>query len=105
LKPGGRLMVSDITLLKELPDFIRESIAAYVGCISGALIRDEYLKVIKDAGFQEVEIVDEAVFPVEFMANDPTAGAIISKLSLPMEKVMDVASSVVSIKVQGIKPS
>ena len=105
LKPGGRLMVSDITLLKELPDFIRDSIAAYVGCISGALIRDEYLKVIKDAGFQNVEIVDEAVFPVEFMANDPAAGAIISKLSLSMEKVKDIASSVVSIKVQGIKPS
>ena len=105
LKPGGRLMVSDITLLKELPDFIRDSIAAYVGCISGALIKDVYIKAIKDAGFQKVEIVDEAVFPVEFMANDPTAGAIISKLSLSMEKVMDVASSVVSIKVQGVKPN
>ena len=98
-------MVSDITLLKELPDFIRDSIAAYVGCISGALIKDEYIKVIEEAGFQKIEIVGEDVFPVEYMVNDPTAGAIIDKLSLPMEKVMDVASSVVSIKVQGVKPS
>ncbi|MBU2608654.1 MAG: arsenite methyltransferase [Chloroflexi bacterium] len=105
LKPGGRLMVSDITLLKELPAFIRDSIAAYVGCISGALIKDEYIRAIKDAGFREVEIVDEAVFPVEFMANDPTVGAIIDKITIPMEKVMDVASSVVSIKVQGVKPN
>jgi ubiquinone/menaquinone biosynthesis C-methylase UbiE len=43
LKPGGRLMVSDIVLLKELPDFIRDSIAAYVGCISGAMRKEDYL--------------------------------------------------------------
>ena len=37
LKPGGRLMVSDIVVLKELPDFIKESIDAYIGCVAGAL--------------------------------------------------------------------
>ena len=104
LKPGGRLMVSDITLLKELPDFIRNSIAAYVGCISGALMKDEYLDAIKEAGFHEVSIIDETVFPVEFMANDPTAKAVIDKIGTTMEKVKDIASSVVSIKVHGIKP-
>lgn len=104
LKPGGRLMVSDITLLKELPDFIRNSIAAYVGCISGALMKDEYIDAIKEAGFHEVSIIDETVFPVEFMANDPTAKAIIDKVGTTMEKVKDIASSVVSIKVHGIKP-
>ena len=104
LKPGGRLMVSDITLLKELPDFIRNSIAAYVGCISGALMKDEYIDAIKEAGFHEVSIIDEAVFPVEFMANDPTAKAIIDKVDTKMEKIKDIASSVVSIKVRGIKP-
>ncbi|NWF92851.1 MAG: arsenite methyltransferase, partial [Syntrophaceae bacterium] len=41
LKPGGRLTISDIVLLKELPTFIRESIDAYVGCVSGALIKHE----------------------------------------------------------------
>jgi len=104
LKPGGRLMVSDITLLKELPEFIKNSIAAYVGCISGALIKDEYLGAIKSAGFQEVSVIDESVFPVEFMANDPTVRAVINKLDLSATTVMDVAGSVVSIKVQGIKP-
>lgn len=104
LKPGGRLMVSDITLLKELPDFIKNSIAAYVGCISGALMKDKYIDAIKEAGFHEVSIIDETVFPVEFMANDPTAKAIINKVGTTMEKVKDIASSVVSIKVHGIKP-
>lgn len=104
LKPGGRLMVSDIVLLKELPDFIKSSIAAYVGCISGAMRKEDYLGVIRKAGFQEVEILDEAVFPIDCIANDPTAKAIINKLNISSEGIKDIASSVISIKVQGIKP-
>ena len=50
LKPGGRLMVSDIVLLKELPDFIKNSIEAYIGCLSGAIMRDEYIGAIEAAG-------------------------------------------------------
>jgi len=94
-------MVSDITLLKELPDFIRDSMAAYVGCISGALMKDEYLEAIREAGFGEVRVIDETVFSIDCMANDPTAKAIINKM--PTEKVGDIANSVVSIKVQGMK--
>ena len=51
LKPGGRLMVSDIVLLKKLPDFVKDSIEAYVGCIAGAATKDRYLGAIKSAGF------------------------------------------------------
>jgi len=104
LKPGGRLMVSDIVLLKELPDFIINSIEAYVGCISGAMMRDEYIETIREAGFGEVKIVDETVFPIELMANDPTAQAIINELDITTEDIKDIENSVVSIKVQGIKP-
>lgn len=104
LKPGGRLMVSDIVLLKELPDFIRNSVAAYVGCISGALMKNEYLDTIKKSGFQEVNVLDEAIFPIDCMAGDPTADAIINKMNLSEDEVKDAASSVASIKVQGIKP-
>ncbi len=104
LKPGGRLMVSDIVLLKELPDFIRNSIAAYVGCISGAMLKEEYTEAIREAGFHEVKIIDETSFPIEGITNDPTANMIIDKLNLSVEKIKDTANSVVSIKVQGIKP-
>ncbi len=104
LKPGGRLMVSDIVLLKELPGFIRDSIAAYVGCISGALMKAEYLDTITGAGFQDVQVLDEAIFPIDYMANDPTAQAIIKELNLPEEEIKDTANSVASIKVRGIKP-
>ena len=104
LKLGGRLMVSDIALLKELPEFIRDSIAAYVGCISGAMMKDDYIGAIKKSGFREVEIVDETFFPIECITNDPTAEAIINKMEIPSEEIKDLANSVLSIKVQGIKP-
>jgi arsenite methyltransferase len=58
LKPGGRLMVSDIVLLKELPASLKESAEAYVGCVAGASKKDEYLKMIKDAGFKSVKAVN-----------------------------------------------
>ena len=103
LKPGGRLMVSDIVLLKELPDFVRNSAAAYIGCISGAIIKDDYLEAVREAGFNEVKIIDEVLFPIDYMANDPTAQAIIKEMKLPAEKIEEAANSVVSIKVQGIK--
>ena len=105
LKPGGRLMISDIVLLKELPDFIKNSIEAYIGCLSGAVKRDEYIDAIKSAGFQEVSIIDESSFPIECMANDPTAKAIIKNLEIPPEEIKEVAGSVNSIKVYGAKPS
>mgnify|MGYP001302152931 CR=1 FL=1 len=104
LTPGGRLMISDIVLLEELPDFIKNSVEAYIGCISGAIIRDEYIETVKGTGFEEVKIVDEAAFPIESMANDPTAQAIIKDLRIPAEEVKKIGSSIVSIKVCGVKP-
>ena len=104
LKPGARLMISDLVLLKELPDSIKSSIEAYIGCLSGAIMRDEYLEAMKTAGFQEVRVIDETPFPVEYMANDPTAKAIMENLQIPLEEAKEIASSVISIKVHGVKP-
>jgi len=67
LKPGGRLMVSDLVLVKELPETIKESVEAYVGCFAGASKKDEYLKFIMAAGFQSVEIISQANYPVDAM--------------------------------------
>jgi arsenite methyltransferase len=103
LKPGGRLMVSDIVLLKELPTFILNSVSAYVGYISGAMMKNEYLATIKSAGFEDVKIVEENVFPIDCMANDPTAQAIIKEIKMPIEKIMDFENSVLSVRVQSKK--
>ena len=103
LKPGGRLMVSDIVLLKELPDIIKNSVAAYVSCISGAIMKDKYLEAIKKAGFQDIKITDETSFPTEFMENDPTAKAVIKKASIATEGLKEMGNIVVSVKVEGKK--
>jgi SAM-dependent methyltransferase len=58
LKPGGRLAVSDIALKGELPEAIARSMAAYVGCIAGAIRVDDYRAELLAAGFEHVEIVD-----------------------------------------------
>jgi len=82
LKPGGRMMISDIVLLKELPDFIRDSIDAYTGCVAGATKKDEYLEIIKNAGFKDVRVLDEKNFPID---------------------VKEIGKSVVSIRVEAKK--
>jgi SAM-dependent methyltransferase len=104
LKPSGRLMVSDIVLLKKLPETIRKSVQAYVGCLSGAEMRNKYLQMIEDAGFQEVSVIEENYFPVEDMANDPTAQAIAKTKKIRREEIKKVANTVVSIKVSAVKP-
>jgi SAM-dependent methyltransferase len=97
---GGRLMISDIVLLRELPDYIRKSIEAYIGCLSGAIMKDKYIAMIEKAGFQNVKVINETSFPIELMANDPTAKTIMKNLRLTAEKVKGIADSVVSISIQ-----
>lgn len=58
LKPGGRVAVSDIALKGELPKEIAMSIAAYTGCIAGAIKIEDYRAELLKAGFQYVEVVD-----------------------------------------------
>jgi len=105
LRPGGNLMVSDIVLLKELPAEIRNSVAAYVGCVAGAVTKKEYLEAIQAAGFEETKVLGEATFSVELLANDPTAREIAKNLKLSPERAEDLANSVVSLKVSAIKPA
>jgi SAM-dependent methyltransferase len=57
LKPGGRVAISDIALKRELPEEVANSIAAYVGCIAGAILIDDYRDGLLAAGFEHVEIV------------------------------------------------
>jgi len=102
LKPGGRIMVSDIVLTKELPDDIRNNISAYIGCISGAIIKQDYLNAIKDSGFKKIKILDETRFPINYIVSDDTA-VIKNNLGLYKEMVNDLQESILSIKVYALK--
>ncbi|MFO0904051.1 MAG: arsenite methyltransferase [Pirellulales bacterium] len=58
LKPGGRLAVSDIGLKKALPPELGQDLMAYVGCIAGAILIDDYRRQLREAGFAAVEVQD-----------------------------------------------
>ncbi|MBN1886011.1 MAG: arsenite methyltransferase [Candidatus Krumholzibacteriota bacterium] len=62
LRPGGRLLVSDLVTDGELPEDVRRSFDAWAACIAGALPKDDYLGAIRQAGFAEVTIVSEKVY-------------------------------------------
>lgn len=103
LRPGGRMMISDIVITEELPDFIEESVEAYVGCISGAMLRDDYLASIEAAGFRNIRVVDETLFPFDFLVNDPTAKAVIEDARITPDKAREIARTISSIKIQAYK--
>jgi arsenite methyltransferase len=104
MRPGGRLMISDLVLLKPLPDAIKKSVEAYVGCLAGAMMKDKYLELIEKAGFQKVKIIEETRFPVKLMLNDPTAKAVMKETGTSKERIKEIGDTVASIKVYGTKP-
>lgn len=103
LKPGGRLMVSDIALLKELPDYIHNSIEAYVRCIGGAMLKTDYIDAIKKARFQDVNILSESRFPSELIASQPVVKEVVDKLNISIDEMQDIGRSVVSMKISARK--
>ncbi len=117
LKPGGRLMVSDIVLLKELPEAIKKRAHA-ASCVKGAIKKDEYLNAIERAGFREVEIVEETKYSFEEICNDPDAKVILKDRSQGTQELKTVGDlndeakaevkrildSSVSVNVKGTKP-
>jgi hypothetical protein len=97
-------MVSDIVLMSELPDSIKKSVAAYISCVAGASMKDEYLDNIKAAGFKEVTIVDETSFPSDYAVTDPTVQSLVNDLGVSPADLKKLGSSIKSIKVHAVKP-
>ncbi len=114
LKPGGRFAVSDIVLLKALPDALVRDISAYVGCISGASLLTEYLNTALAAGLRDLSIPRIAQGPdlVAVLAPDgfnegktSCCGSTVSVASLknPDTLVRQAADALASIKLHGRK--
>jgi len=97
-------MVSDIVLLEAIPDAIKNSVAAYVGCIAGALIKDEYLGIIESVGFRDTTVLEETSFPIECITGDSTAPIIMKDSEVTPDMLGNSARSVVSVKVSATKP-
>jgi ubiquinone/menaquinone biosynthesis C-methylase UbiE len=104
LKSDGRLAVSDIVLLKDLPEKIKDSVEAYVGCISGAILKDRYLQLLKDAGFIDVTVTDESSYQIDVVINKPRTQALLKETGVTEEEFKKLGGFFVSIKVMGKKP-
>lgn len=103
-KPGGRLMISDMVLLKELPDAVKNSDRAYACCIAGAVMKEEYLSYIEEAGFEEIRIISDTTFSLDSISDDPAIEEAASELGMSCDELADASELVASIQVFANKP-
>ena len=104
LKPGGRLAISDVVLTRELPDFVKNSTKAYIGCLAGAIMKQEYLQIIGNVGFSDISVAAESSFPVQSLLCESRGSSAIEMPQFSPEQQKEIAESVLSIKVNARKP-
>ncbi len=105
LKKDGKLSISDIVLERELPDFVKNSLAGHIACVSGAEKIEDYIEYVKDAGFKDIKIESKAEFPLELMLTDPQVMKIAKEMDfdLDSEEANDIASRLTSISLSAKK--
>jgi SAM-dependent methyltransferase len=103
LRPGGRVMVSDIVLERPLPEKIVNSVEAYVGCVGGATLRSEYLETIEKAGFREVRVTKEACAGALFSLDDPEAQGVMERLELSRDEAKQHLEAITSLHIYAVK--
>jgi SAM-dependent methyltransferase len=98
LKQGGHFCISDVVVQGILPDGLRDDAAMYAGCVSGALPRGQYMGIIAEAGFVNIEVKKEKKIelPDELLLNYISAGE--------LEKFKTGETGIFSITVTGAKP-
>lgn len=100
LKPGGRMNVSDIVTIGELPDGLSQQLSAWAGCVSGALEEDLYLNKIKTAGFSRTEVVSRKFYTSEMMMQDENIQKLVSENRLLLA---DLDNKIASITLKAYK--
>ena len=95
LRPGGRLVISDIVLDQKLPPEIEQDVYAYVGCISGASMRDSYFGMLKDAGLGEIEILKDVDYGAMVIDHArPEAERLAAKAGVSLDSLRGTVRSV-----------
>ncbi|MEO0263583.1 MAG: arsenite methyltransferase [candidate division WOR-3 bacterium] len=97
LKDGGRMVISDIVILKELPEVIKNSDIAYTGCVSGAMMKDDYIKTIEKANFKEIKIISEKTFSLDCIISEP------GLMKLDEKERKDLENNILSITLMAKK--
>ena len=95
LKPGGRLVVSDIVLDRPLPEVLAKDVLAWVGCVAGAEGRERYFQLLADAGLTQVEIVKDVDYSAMLLETAPEeANALLGRHGLAPKDVVGTVKSV-----------
>ena len=97
LRPGGRIMISDVVLERELPEAVLSSIDAYIGCVGGASLREPYLETIRNAGFREVRVERESGFVDAIPFDDPAVVEAMARLGISEHEARGYAGAVTSL--------
>jgi len=103
LKSGGRLIVSDIVLIKDLPSHMMQSAKSYIGCLSGAVQKEEYLDLIRSSGFENVEITGDSTLSQDLLNEDPMGQAPVQRESCYQPRASEAFAA--SIIVRARKPA
>ncbi len=100
LRPGGRMVISDLVLEKPLLPAVAKSAEAYIGCVAGAMLRADYLAAIEDAGLHDVEVVESQSYGDILVGMQmPELLAAAKAAGISDEEIQDSARAVVSVKV------
>lgn len=95
LRPGGRVSISDIALLEKLPENTVDSIAALVGCISGAILLEETENILKECGFIHIVLDKQSGYIQSMESDDDPSYAKIRQALSPGQTLHDVMTSAV----------
>ena len=105
LRPRGRLSISDIVLLGDVPVAIRDSVDAYVACLSGAILRDDYLGMLAEAGFADVTVTSERSFDLSDIIASDLIEEYKKHTGATNDELVAAAKQFQSIRVSAIKPA
>ena len=109
LRPGGRVAVSDIVLTDPLPEIVADNIAAYVGCVAGASLLEDYLGYLREVGFEEIHVTESRQAVESLPEDDPIVLAVLEGtgsccLDGLSAEIKGIASRVLSAKITARKP-
>ena len=102
LKPGGRLVVSDMVSEVPVPEVLAGNVEAVAACLP--TFRDEYLQQFRDAGFEDVRITSEKPYPTDFILGDPGVQEYIAGQPDHIAELTEFASSIAGAHFEATKP-
>jgi len=102
LRPGGRMVISDIVLDGELPPPIRESLIAWAACVAGALQEPDYLGKIRAAGFADVQVLSREEVKISQVPDWQLARTALAQAGLPPDAL---DRTVINARIRAHKPA